>query len=208
MMISTRGRYALRVMLDLAMDGTGTYVPLDSIARREGMSEKYLESILAVLSRAGLVQALRGKGGGYRLSRRPEEYPIGEVLRLTEKSLAPVTCLEPGTACPQAQSCPTFPLWQGLDKVIDDYLMAHTLADLLPKGGGYRLTRKPEEYPIGEILRLTEKSLAPVTCLEEGMDCPQAESCPTLPLWQGLDRVIEEYLMGRTLADLLPPEKQ
>ena len=117
MMISTRGRYALRVMLDLALDGTGTYVPLDSIARREGMSEKYLESILAVLSRAGLVQALRGKGGGYRLSRRP------------------VTCLEPGTACPQAQSCPTFPLWQGLDKVIDDYLMAHTLADLLPKGG-------------------------------------------------------------------------
>ena len=133
MMISTRGRYALRVMLDLAMDGTGTYVPLDSIARREGISEKYLESIIVVLSRAGLVKALRGKGGGYMLTRQPEEYPIGEILRLTEKTLAPVTCLESGAACPEADACPTFPLWQGLDKVIDDYLMAHSLADLLPK---------------------------------------------------------------------------
>ena len=134
MMISTRGRYALRVMLDLAKDDTGSYVPLDVIARREGMSEKYLESIIVCLSRAGLVKALRGKGGGYKLTRKPEEYPIGEILRLTEKSLAPVTCLESGAACPEAGACPTFPLWQGLDKVIDDYLMAHTLADLLPKG--------------------------------------------------------------------------
>ena len=133
MMISTRGRYALRVMLDLAKDESGTYVPLDDIARREGMSEKYLESIIVVLSRAGLVKALRGKGGGYMLTRRPEEYPIGEILRLTEKTLAPVTCLESGAACPEADACPTFPLWQGLDRVIDDYLMAHSLADLLPK---------------------------------------------------------------------------
>ena len=133
MMISTRGRYALRVMLDLAQDDSGTYVPLDVIARREGMSEKYLESIIVVLSRAGLVKALRGKGGGYMLTRQPEEYPIGEILRLTEKTLAPVTCLESGAACPEADACPTFPLWQGLDKVIDDYLMAHSLADLLPK---------------------------------------------------------------------------
>ena len=134
MMISTRGRYALRVMLDLAMDDSGTYVPLDDIARREGMSEKYLESIIVSLSLAGLVKALRGKGGGYMLTRKPEEYPIGEILRLTEKTLAPVTCLESGAACPQADACPTFPLWQGLDKVIDDYLMAHTLQDLMPKG--------------------------------------------------------------------------
>lgn len=133
MMISTRGRYALRVMLDLAQDESGSYVPLDDIARREGMSEKYLESIIVVLSRAGLVKALRGKGGGYMLTRKPGEYPIGEILRLTEKTLAPVTCLESGAACPQADECPTFPLWQGLDKVIDDYLMAHTLADLLRK---------------------------------------------------------------------------
>ena len=133
MMISTRGRYALRVMLDLAKDESGTYVPLDDIARREGMSEKYLESIIVVLSRAGLVKALRGKGGGYMLTRQPEEYPIGEILRLTEKTLAPVTCLESETACPQAESCPTYPLWQGLDRVIEDYLMAHTLRDLLPK---------------------------------------------------------------------------
>ena len=133
MMISTRGRYALRVMLDLAKDESGTYGPLDDIARREGMSEKYLESIIVVLSRAGLVKSLRGKGGGYMLTRQPEEYPIGEILRLTEKTLAPVTCLESGAACPEADACPTFPLWQGLDKVIDDYLMAHSLADLLPK---------------------------------------------------------------------------
>ena len=133
MMISTRGRYALRVMLDLAQDTSGSYVPLDDIARREGMSEKYLESIIVSLSRAGLVKALRGKGGGYMLTRQPEEYPIGEILRLTEKTLAPVTCLESGAACPQADACPTFPLWQGLDKVIDDYLMAHTLQDLMSK---------------------------------------------------------------------------
>ena len=133
MMISTRGRYALRVMLDLAAADETAYVPLDTIARRQGISEKYLEAILATLSRAGLVQALRGKGGGYKLSRKPEEYPIGEVLRLTEKSLAPVSCLEVGMACPQAESCPTYPLWQGLDKVIDEYLMAHTLQDLMPR---------------------------------------------------------------------------
>ncbi len=133
MMISTRGRYALRVMLDLATDGTGTYVPLDGIARREGISEKYLEGILAVLSRAGLVLALRGKGGGYKLARQPQAYPIGEILRLTEKTLAPVTCLTSDTACPRAGDCPTYPLWQGLDKVIDDYLMAHSLGDLLPQ---------------------------------------------------------------------------
>lgn len=133
MMISTRGRYALRVMLDLAAADETAYVPLDTIARRQGISEKYLEAILATLSRAGLVQALRGKGGGYKLSRKPEEYPIGEVLRLTEKSLAPVSCLEAGMACPQAESCPTYPLWQGLDKVIDEYLMAHTLQDLMPR---------------------------------------------------------------------------
>ena len=132
MMISTRGRYALRVMLDLAKEDTDAYVPLDRIARRQGISEPSLESISAALSRAGLVLALRGKGGGYKLSRMPEEYPIGEILRLTEKSLAPVTCLEAGAGCPQAEACPTFPLWQGLDRVIEDYLMAHTLADLLP----------------------------------------------------------------------------
>ncbi len=134
MMISTRGRYALRVMLDLAMDDTGAYVPLDVIAHREGISEKYLESIIVALSRAGLVKALRGKGGGYKLSRAPEAYPIGEILRLTEKTLAPVSCLEAGMDCPHAADCLTFPLWQGLDRVIDEYLMAHTLKDLLPHG--------------------------------------------------------------------------
>ena len=84
MMISSRGRYALRVMLDLALDQRGTYVPLDTIARQEGISEKYLEGILAALSRAGLVQALRGKGGGYKLNRKPEEYPIGRFFSYSE----------------------------------------------------------------------------------------------------------------------------
>ena len=133
-MISTKGRYALRVMLDLAMDETGTFVPLDVIARREDISEKYLESIIVVLSRAGLVKALRGKGGGYRLSHAPEEYRVGDILRLTEKSLAPVTCLEEGIGCARADRCLTLPLWKGLDRVIEDYLMSFTLADLLPGG--------------------------------------------------------------------------
>ncbi len=132
MMISTRGRYALRVMLDLAMNEGGGYVPLDDIAQREGISEKYLENIIVALSRAGLVLALRGKGGGYKLARQPEEYPIGEILQLTEKTLAPVSCLEEGVDCPHAAACLTLPLWQGLDQVIDDYLMGHTLADLIP----------------------------------------------------------------------------
>ena len=133
MMISTKGRYALRILTDIAEHQGDGYVPLKESADRQEISEKYLENILASLSRAGLVQALRGKGGGYRLSRTPAEYPIGEILRLTEKSLAPVTCLESDGACPRAGECPTYPLWQGLDKVIDDYLTGHTLADLLPQ---------------------------------------------------------------------------
>ena len=132
-MVSTKGRYALRVLTDMAEHRTDGYMTLREVARRQDISEKYLENILASLSRAGLVQALRGKGGGYRLSRTPAEYPIGEILRLTEKSLAPVTCLESDGACPRAGEWPTYPLWQGLDKVIDDYLTGHTLADLLPQ---------------------------------------------------------------------------
>ncbi len=134
MKISTRGRYALRVMIDLAEHEPGVFIPLRDIAERQHISEKYLESIIVALSLAGLVKALRGKGGGYKLSRAPEAYPIGEILRLTEKTLAPVSCLEAGMDCPHAADCLTFPLWQGLDRVIDEYLMAHTLKDLLPHG--------------------------------------------------------------------------
>ena len=131
MMISTKGRYALRVMLDLAEHRPEGYVPLTAIACRQQISEKYLESILSVLSKAGLLDALRGKGGGYRLSRAPEDYSVYEILCLTEGTLAPVTCLEAGQGCENAASCRTFPLWQGLDKTVRNYLSGFTLADVL-----------------------------------------------------------------------------
>ena len=129
-MISTRGRYALRVMIDLAEHTDEGYIPLQTIAKRQGISEKYLESILAVLSKAGLLDAVRGKGGGYRLSKPAKEYTAFEVLSLTEGTLAPVTCLERGQQCDNAVNCRTLPLWQGLDQVIAAYLCSYTLADL------------------------------------------------------------------------------
>ena len=129
MMISTRGRYALRVMIDLAEHIDEGYIPLQTIAKRQGISEKYLESILAVLSK-GLLDAVRGKGGGYRLSKPAKEYTAFEVLSLTEGTLAPVTCLERGQQCENAVNCRTLPLWQGLDQVIAAYLCSYTLADL------------------------------------------------------------------------------
>ncbi len=130
MMISTRGRYALRVMIDLAEHIDEGYIPLQTLAKRQGISEKYLESILAVLSKAGLLDAVRGKGGGYRLSKPAKEYTAFEVLSLTEGTLAPVTCLESGQQCENAVNCRTLPLWQGLDQVIAAYLCSYTLADL------------------------------------------------------------------------------
>lgn len=132
MMISTKGRYALRVMVDLAEHRDAAYVPLKEIAERQQISEKYLESILKVLVREELLQGLRGKGGGYRLTRAPEDYSVGSILRLTEDGLAPVACLD-GKAgpCGRAADCPTLPLWQGLDRVIQTYLDGYTLADLL-----------------------------------------------------------------------------
>lgn len=129
-MISTRGRYALRVMIDLAEHIDEGYISLQTIAKRQGISEKYLESILAVLSKAGLLDAVRGKGGGYRLSKPAKEYTAFEVLSLTEGTLAPVTCLERGQQCENAVNCRTLPLWQGLDQVIAAYLCSYTLADL------------------------------------------------------------------------------
>ena len=130
MMISSKGRYALRVMIDLAEHPDEGYIPLQTIAARQGISEKYLESILAVLSKAGLLDAVRGKGGGYRLSKPTKEYTAFEVLSLTEGTLAPVTCLERGQQCENAVNCRTLPLWQGLDQVIAAYLCSYTLADL------------------------------------------------------------------------------
>ena len=112
MMISTKGRYALRVMIDLAESGLEEYVPLKEIADREEISRKYLENIMTVLSKAGLVDAIHGKGGGYRLNRRPEEYTLAEILNLTEGTLAPVSCMENGQcSCDRTQDCRTKPNW-------------------------------------------------------------------------------------------------
>lgn len=136
MLISTRGRYALRVMIDLAEHQSAGYIPLKEIAQRQGISEKYLESIIKLLVKARLLSGVRGKGGGYRLTRSPEQYTVDAILRLTEDSLAPVSCLEEGTEpCGRAAECRTLALWQGLDKVIRDYLTGVTLADLIQSGG-------------------------------------------------------------------------
>ena len=134
MLVSTKGRYALRVMLELAQRPADSYTPLPVIAERQSVSEKYLESIVVLLSRAGLVEGVRGKGGGYRLTRSIDQYSVGEILRLTEGSLAPVACLECGAKpCPRAASCPTLPVWSELDKRISGYLDSVTLADLVKK---------------------------------------------------------------------------
>lgn len=131
MMISTKGRYALRVMLDLADHNSGEYIPLKDIAQRQEISVKYLENILASLSRAGLVDAIRGKGGGYRLCRPIEGYSAGEILRLAEGDLATVACLKgEKKGCEKAGHCRALPLWQGLDQVIYEYLDSVSLAQL------------------------------------------------------------------------------
>lgn len=132
MLISTKGRYALRVMADLARNGGEGYVVLMDIAQRQSISEKYLEGIVAALSRSGFLQTQRGRGGGYRLARRPEEYSVGDVLRSAEGSLAPVSCIKTGDAeCPNADNCLTLPLWKELDRVMNEYLDSVTLADLI-----------------------------------------------------------------------------
>ena len=132
MKISTRGRYAIRVMLDLAEHNNGEYIPLMDIARRQEISEKYLESIVSVLSKQKFVKALRGKGGGYRLAKTPAEYTIGSILRLTEGSLAPVACLEHDpNQCERIAVCKTLKMWEGAYKVISEYFDWITIADLL-----------------------------------------------------------------------------
>ena len=134
MMISTKGRYALRFLVDVAEHQGDGFVPLKDVAVRQEISEKYLEIVVKELVKGGLLSAMRGKGGGYRLNRPPEEYNVRSILELMEGPLAPVVCLEPGqNACPRSKDCRTLPLWQGLDKVISDYLARFTLADLYGK---------------------------------------------------------------------------
>ncbi len=132
MIVSTKGRYALRVMVYLALRGNQAHTPLKEIAEEEGISQKYLESIMTILSKAGLVDAVHGKGGGYRLNRSPEEYTVGSVLKLTEGTLAPVSCTTQGpAACSRSTCCQTKPMWDKLDRLIDEFFEGVTLADLL-----------------------------------------------------------------------------
>ncbi|MBQ8174870.1 MAG: RrF2 family transcriptional regulator [Clostridia bacterium] len=132
MIISTRGRYALRVMIDLAENGSGDYIAMKKIAERQGISLKYLERILPVLTQNGIVEGVQGKGGGYRLTRRPEEYRVGEILRLTEGDLAPVSCLACGAEpCSKRDECRTLPMWTKLHDMITDYLDSVLLSDLM-----------------------------------------------------------------------------
>lgn len=132
MMVSAKGRYALRVMMELASRDTSQYTPLKEIATQLSLSQKYLESIMTTLSKAGLVDALHGKGGGYRLNRPVNEYTVGCILALTESSMAPVSCLEgEHNSCQEAAACKTLPMWTELNRIVDEYLNSVTLASLL-----------------------------------------------------------------------------
>lgn len=131
-MISTKGRYALRVMLDLAQQDPNCFTPLDEIASRQGISKKYLEIILKVLVQKKLLKGLRGKGGGYKLTRLSQSYTVGEILELTEGSLATVACLQADTElCERADTCLTLPMWKQYDKMVHDFFYHITLEDLL-----------------------------------------------------------------------------
>ncbi|MDD7770349.1 RrF2 family transcriptional regulator [Suipraeoptans intestinalis] len=131
-MISTKARYALRVMIDLALHEGQGYIPLKDIALRQSISEKYLESILKKLVAADMLKGLRGRGGGYTLVRPPKEYKIGEIIELTEGSFAPVACLMPGAEeCPRSESCITLPLWKKFNAMTHDFFYQISLEDLI-----------------------------------------------------------------------------
>ena len=132
MIVSTKGRYALRVMVHFALNGAEDFIPLKEIAESEGISQKYLESIMTVLSKAGFLDAVHGKGGGYRLNRKPSEYTVGSILKLTEGSLAAVSCTSQGpSACGRSACCQTKPMWDKLDSMIDQFFEGITLQDLI-----------------------------------------------------------------------------
>ena len=134
MMISTKGRYALRVMIDLAEHCNGEYIPMKDVVKRQQVSQKYVERIMTMLSKANFVEAVHGKGGGYRLNRSPDEYIVGDILRLTEGSLAPVACLDcDAEECERADQCRTLPMWKELNNRITDFFDGITIADLMKK---------------------------------------------------------------------------
>lgn len=132
MKISTKGRYALRVMLDLAIHNTGEYISLKDVAKRQGITLKYLEQIIPLLKKSGYLKSTRGNSGGYRLLKTPKDYTVGDILRATEGSLAPISCLEDDVnLCEMSGACPTLKFWKGLDQAITDYVDSVTLQDLL-----------------------------------------------------------------------------
>ena len=137
MLISTRGRYALRVLADMAEHRSDGYMTLREVAQRQDISEKYLEAIVKDLVKAGILSGVRGKGGGYRLCRAPEQINVGEVLRIMEGTLAPVACLEAGALpCARAAACRTLGFWRGLDEAIRSYTERFSVADLMRKEDG------------------------------------------------------------------------
>lgn len=132
MKVSTRGRYALRLMIDLAEHGPGEVVPLKDISKRQDISTKYLEHIVTLLCKAGFLKSIRGSQGGYMLTKEPNKYTVGAILRVTEGSLSPVTCIEERpNQCERSNNCPTVDFWKGLNKVINDYADKITLTDLV-----------------------------------------------------------------------------
>ena len=139
MMVSTKGRYALRVMIDLAQNAGESFVSLKDVAQRQEISMKYLEMIVSILNKGNMVKSQRGKSGGYRLVKSPCEYTVGSIIKLAEGSLAPVSCLEKGESCDRMESCVTFPLWKQLDDIIDNYLGHITLQDLIDGKTDYRI---------------------------------------------------------------------
>ena len=143
-MISTKGRYALRVMIDLAEHRNGSYIPLKDIAARQEISKKYLEIIVKTMVEGGLIKGLSGKGGGYQLVREPEEYSVGEILELMEGTLSSVACLaDPDYICPRENICQTLPMWREYDKLVRDFFYNKKLSDLLSYPDG-----RPSDYII------------------------------------------------------------
>lgn len=132
MLISTRGRYAIRVLLDLAEHNNGSYIPMKEVAKRQELSLKYMERIMPDLTKNKLVEGIQGKGGGYRLTKELEEYKIGDILRITEGDLAPVACLEcDAKTCSRSEICKTLPMWKKFDTIINEYFDGITLKDLM-----------------------------------------------------------------------------
>jgi Rrf2 family protein len=139
MSISTKGRYALRMIVDLAEHANEGFITLKAVADRQGISKKYLEQIVSSLNKGNILLANRGFSGGYKLAKSPDKLTVGEILRLTEGNMAPVACVS-GAPCDRAANCATLFVWQGLDKVVNDYLNSITIQDILDKtnnGGDY-----------------------------------------------------------------------